>query len=135
MVAAGEGGAHCGWEPTLTGRPPVGDLASFAIGGSSRRAIDLSSLPTLLDAVSRQLSGRIPLRRRREGLFAGEVSEFELGVVVAVAHDVSVVAILRTPPSPARVCPAVSSRYARPTLTMRPVGEATRLATSTRSIR
>ena len=93
MVTAGDGGAHCGWEPTLACRPPVGDLASFAIGGSGRRAIDLSGLPTLLDAVRRQLPGGIALGGGGEGLFAGEVTEFELGVVVAVAHDVGVVAV------------------------------------------
>ena len=86
-------GAHCGWEPTLACRPPVGDLASFAIGGSGGRAIDASGLPTLLDAVRRQLPGGIALGGGGEGLFAGEVAEFELGVVVAVAHDVGVVAV------------------------------------------
>ena len=93
VVAPCNGGAHRRWEPSFACRPPVGDLASLAIGGSGRRAIDSSGLPTLLDAVRRQLAGGIPLRSRGEGLFAGEVTELELGVVVAVAHDVGVVAV------------------------------------------
>ena len=82
-----------GWEPALACRPPVGDLASFAIGGPGRGAIGCFGLPKLLDAVRRQLSGGIPLGGRGEGLFAGQVSELELGVVVAVAHDVSMVGV------------------------------------------
>ena len=55
--------------------------------------VDVSGLPPLLHAVCRQLSGGMPLGGGGKSLFSGEVAEFELGVVVAVAHDAGVVAV------------------------------------------
>ncbi len=72
-MAAGDRGAHRGWQAALACCPPVDDLSALAIGGSGGRAIGCAGLPLLLDAVGRQLTGGITLSGGGEGLFAGEV--------------------------------------------------------------
>ena len=91
------------WRPAMAARMAGGSPRSRTVHQSvtwrrlrsAARAVvrsTCSGLPTLLDAVCRQLPVGIALGGGGEGLFAGEVTEFELGVVVAVAHDVGVVA-------------------------------------------
>ena len=62
-----------------------------AIGGAGGGPIGPAVVPALLDGVRRQLPVGVASGGGGEGLFGCEVAQFELDVVVAVAHDVGVV--------------------------------------------
>ena len=91
LVSVGDRCLHGRWEGLFTFRPPVDDLAVVAITGSCGGAVGSAVVPALPDGVGRQLPVGVASGGGGEGLFGCEVAEFELGVVVAVAHDVGVV--------------------------------------------
>ena len=93
VVVAGECGSHCGWQGSFACGPPVDELAVLTIVCSCGGAFWVSGFPSGCDAVGGELSVGVSGGGGGEGLLAGEVAECELGVVVAVAHDVGMVGV------------------------------------------
>ena len=91
MVLLGDRGAHGG--RARSWRSPGADAASMTIGCPSGGAVDSAGFPILPGAVRGQLAVGFTQDGRGEDLSTGEVAELELGVVVAVAHDVGVVGV------------------------------------------